>query len=180
MPLPLRALPCLPLLLLAACAGPQPVQTQRWPLAYGVYLEGEVPAGWSVEVSSDPNASRTTLLRLTAREPGTTQLHLVPRLMPRPSADPRADAARELTVSRACDGIGTAIDQRALEPGGATASCSRAAGANDQPLLPVAAGVLVRGPLVASYALRNVTDAEAAAANALVRSLRLLTFQTSP
>ncbi len=182
MPVLPRATTCLlPLpLLLAACAGPQPVQTQRWPLAYGVYLEAEVPAGWIVEASADTNASRTTLLRLTAREPGTTQLHVVPKLLPRPSADPRADAARELAASRACDGIGTTIDQRALERGGATASCSRPAGANDQPLLPVAAGVLVRGPLVASYALRNVTDSEAAAANGLVRSLRLLTFQTSP
>lgn len=178
--LPLRALlPCLPLLL-AACAGPQPVKTQRWPLAYGVYLEADVPAEWSVEASIDANTSRTTLLRLTAREPGTTQLHLVPKLMSRPSADPRADAARELATSRACDGIGTTVDQRALERGGATASCSRPAGANDQRLLPVSAGVLVRGPLVASYALHNVTDSEAAAATTLVHSMRVLTIQASP
>src|SRR5262249_55955217 len=153
-----RAAALAALLLAGACSTQQPARVEQWPLALGVFFAAELPNDWSAEASF-ADMSRTSLLRLTSRLPGTTQLRLEPRLTGRPAGDPLEAARREIASSRVCDGVGAARDEQRAGRN-VIVSCSRPRDGT-APLLPVAAGVLVRDELVLRFAMLGVSDDEA-------------------
>ncbi len=174
--------------LLGACASPTN-KLSRLSMGGPSHLEAYLPAYWSWEPTMAPGP-RMTLLRLFARNPETTQMRIIPRPDLRVpvavnAAQARELALRDLAVSKDCEGLGTAIQERRLSHGFAyycaqplQASAATATGASS--LLPTSAGVLVFQGLVMRFAILGVTSEENSAAWSIIQGMQVSTVVPSP
>lgn len=170
--------------LLAACATPQEDRVTRLRLADRSYLEMRLPQGWSIETSF-ADGRRLSQVRFTTREPGP-QMWLAPRLDEKGGSllntGRLSEAARlELSAGKDCEGIGSANEERRLDQGTAL-FCSQVRTGDTVPsrLLPTAAGAIAVPSLVARFAMLGITEAEAADAWFILRSIKVSTIASSP
>jgi hypothetical protein len=167
-------------LAVVGCAGVGEERVVRIKLEGLTELELKLPRGWAVEPAFS-SGTRLSLLRLSAREPGQTQMWIRPLLAgPAPAAGAGERARRELAAGRDCDGIDATTREEPLGAG-TVVFCTRGKGGPAPPaLVPTTAGALALPGLVARFAMIGVTDEESAAAWTVLRSLRVDTVRYSP
>ncbi len=169
---------------LPACTtAPAEAKLVRLVLADRTYLELQLPKGWTLEPSF-ADGPRLSQARLSAREPGSTQMWIIPRLdtvrgARANSTGARERARRELITGKDCEGIGPITQERGTAYGVAV-FCSRPQDSAAPRLLPSTAGAVAIPDLVVRFAMLGVSNEENAAAWSILNSLQLATIESSP
>lgn len=178
---------CTAALLLGGCASRDEDKHLRLNLGEGQTLEMRLPPAWSATASTElvDGTPRLALVRLSSRVGETPQLRLIPRVEARARQVPTATeieqrARTELARSGECQGVSSEV-QRRMVPSGVAVFCSRPAGAvRESTLLPVTAGVVASERLSVRFAVLDAGDEVAAAAWAIVGSLRYSNVSHAP
>ncbi len=171
--------------LILGCAAPPEEKVARFVLADRTYLEVRLPRGWTLEPSF-ADGQRLAQARLSAREPGSTQMWIIPRLdghrsTPSSVANLPERARRELAAGKDCEGVGTPTQERSTARGVAVfCARPREGTAPYRGLLPTTAGAVALPGLLVRFAMLGVTDEEHDAAWRILNALQVATIESSP